>query len=180
MILFLDFDGVLHSEPCRSRDAFGRLPLVESILADFPAVEIVVSSAWRLDWVCEAQSVQELRKHFSFEIAPRVVGVTPDHRLHDRSAAPGDLGAFLREWECQTWLSKNRVPGTPWLALDDRPGWFRPDSPNVMIVDSYSGFTEDNEEELRTRLAVLHQQSQAQALKTLNHTRTSNTGGSTP
>ena len=46
MILFLDFDGVLHPEPSLAKDAFCRLPLIEEILQDFPQVQIVVSSAW--------------------------------------------------------------------------------------------------------------------------------------
>lgn len=36
MILFLDFDGVLHPEPSLAKDAFCRLPLIEEILQDFP------------------------------------------------------------------------------------------------------------------------------------------------
>ena len=49
MILFLDFDGVLHLEPAFAKDMLSQLPLVEEILRDFAQVEIVISSAWRLE-----------------------------------------------------------------------------------------------------------------------------------
>ncbi|MDP3172795.1 MAG: HAD domain-containing protein, partial [Polaromonas sp.] len=51
MIAFLDFDGVLHPEDTNSKNQlFCRLPLVEEVLREFPRAEIVISSAWRLEW----------------------------------------------------------------------------------------------------------------------------------
>jgi hypothetical protein len=160
MILFLDFDGVLHPEPCYRDQAFCQLPLVEGVLREFATVEIVVSSTWRLDWKDPVESTTQMRKHFSADIAPQVIGVTPDHRYLERSTAPQGLGEYQREWECRSWLRQHRTKGTPWLALDDRVWWFRPDSPNVMIVPFYSGFTADHEAELRRRLHALEQRTQ--------------------
>ena len=59
MILFLDFDGVLHPEPCdEDGEPFCNLPALEAILRDFPAVEIVISSMWRFDaYPCRVTSV---------------------------------------------------------------------------------------------------------------------------
>ena len=56
MIVFLDFDGVLHPEfdpddperPKQNSDLFCRLPLIEAVLREFSQVEIVISSAWRM------------------------------------------------------------------------------------------------------------------------------------
>lgn len=158
MILFLDIDGVLHAEPALSKDAFCQLPLVEEILRDFPMVEIVISSSWRLDWKREDESVVHIRKHFSLDIASRVIGVTPDLRPHN-NAPYGTTDDYLRERECLAWLHRNRPLGTPWLALDDREWWFRPGSPNVMIVDCDDGFMPANEDELRRRLGGLEGQA---------------------
>jgi hypothetical protein len=152
MILFLDFDGVLHPEPCFKREYFCHLPLVEQILREFPWVELVISSAWRLTYKYERESVPQMRKHFSPDIAARVVGVTPDHRYRERADAPDGLGESLGEWECQAWLQENRPAGTPWLALDDRPQWFTPDCANLLITDYATGFTLDNGKALRQRL----------------------------
>ena len=158
-VLFLDVDGVLHPEPAFSKDAFCRLPLVEGILRDFPMVEIVISSSWRLDWKYEDESIVQMRRHFSSDIAPRVIGVTPDQRYYDLTIAPDGTADYLRERECLAWLHRNRPPGTPWLALDDREWWFRPGSPNVMIVDCDDGFMPANEDELRRRLGELARQA---------------------
>lgn len=56
MILFLDFDGVLHSDAAYlvngrpTLKAEGELmmwvPLLEDALADFPEVQIVLSTSW--------------------------------------------------------------------------------------------------------------------------------------
>lgn len=152
MILFLDFDGVLHGERCMAEDAFCRLPLVEEILIDFPQVQIVVSSAWRLDWPDEAMAVAGLQQHFSLSPQNRLVRVTPDFRQIDPKRAPDGLGAYLRDWECMDWMRKNKPAGVSYLMLDDRNWWFRPDHQYPMIVDGNNGFLPENEAELRARL----------------------------
>lgn len=161
MILFLDFDGVVHPEPSKAEHAFCRMPLLEEILLDFPDVEIVVSSAWRLDWKIEHESVAGLLDHFTFLLRNRVVGVTPDLRDRDPATAPDGLGQYLREWECVEWLRLNRPPGTPYLMLDDRDWWFRPNNPRVMIVDCDDGFMPENEDELRVHLTMMAAEAKA-------------------
>jgi hypothetical protein len=153
VILFLDFDGVLHPEPAFAKDMLSQLPLVEEILRGFPQVEIVISSAWRLDWKDEDVAVEHLRRYFAADIALRLVGVTPDYRQRERSQSR--LGEYLREWECTAWLQANRPSGTPWLALDDRDWWFRPGSQNIMAVNCDTGFVANNGEEFRERLRRL-------------------------
>ena len=155
MILFLDFDGVLHKEPSLANDAFCRLPLIEEILMNFPPVQIVVSSVWRLDWATEAEGIAGLREHFSYALRGRLVGVTPDFRQVAPQTAPDGLGLYLREWECMDWLRNNRPAGTTYLMLDDRHWWFRPNNPHLMIVDGDDGFLPANEDELRSRLKAL-------------------------
>lgn len=155
MILFLDIDGVLHPEPALSRHAFCRLPLVEEILMDFPQVEIVISSVWRLDWKEESVQIAGMKEHFSLALRDRVVGVTPDHRQTPVSQAPEGLAGYLREWECLDWIRTHRPPGTPYLILDDRAWLFRPDNSHLMIVDCDDGFMPHNEAELRARLASM-------------------------
>lgn len=155
MILFLDIDGVLHPEPCHSRHHFCRLPLLEDILMDFPQVQIVISSVWRLDWKEETEQIEGMRQHFSLALRDRVVGVTPDHRQTPATEAPPGLADYLREWECIDWLRTHRPPNTPYLILDDRPWLFRPNNPNLMLVDCDDGFLPHNEPELRSRLAAM-------------------------
>ena len=125
---------------------------------EFPKVEIVISSSWRLDFEYEHECIPQMRKNFSFELAPRVVGVTPDHRYDDRDKAPEGLGQYQRHWECVDWLTANRPAVTPWLAIDDRPFWFHPDCANLMTIENHEvGFTEDHQDVPRTRLKALRQ-----------------------
>lgn len=149
-VLFLDFDGVLHSEPSLPKEAFTQLPLIEAVLRDFPAVDIVISSTWRLDWMGDADAVAQLRRHFSPDIAPRVVGVTPFlGRLRENGL---DVLPYTRELECWAWLKSNRSVRTPWLALDDRDEWFLPGCPNLMKVDGGDGFMPSDEDLFRQHL----------------------------
>jgi hypothetical protein len=158
-VLFLDVDGVLHPEPAPSRQAFCRLPLVEEILMDFPKVQIVISSAWRLDWEEEHAQIAGMKEHFSLALRGRVVGVTPDHRQTPAAQSPAGLADYLREWECMDWLRTHRPADTPYVILDDRAWLFRPDNPHLMIVDCDDGFMPRNEAELRVRLAGMAAQA---------------------
>ena len=153
MILFLDFDGVLHPEKVNSQEPLlCRLPLVEEVFREFPQVEIVISSTWRLRWQDPEIAVQEMRKHFSTDIALRVAGVTPSCLDLDWWTAPDGLFLYPRHWECETWLRAHRPPGTPWLALDDRAYGFRPFCKNLMIVNCDTGFVAADGKKLRERL----------------------------
>lgn len=84
-------------------------------------------------------AVEHLRRYFAADMAPRLVGVTPDH--HQRERSQSHLGEYLREWEC-----------TPWLALDDRDWWCTPGSQNLMAVDCDTGFVAANGAEFREHL----------------------------
>src|SRR5438128_5315956 len=72
MILFLDFDGVLHRFGDRIADYCRFLPRLEAVLRDYPDVKIVVSSDWR-----KHHTLEELKGFFSADIGKRVIGVTP-------------------------------------------------------------------------------------------------------
>lgn len=146
-ILFLDFDGVTHPEPCSAQGAFCCLPQIEEVLFDFPAVEIVISSSWR-----ELHSLDELKSLFSTALAPRVIDVTPDLWRPTLSWLPGPLPEFEREWEIEAWMKAQRPWGARWLAIDDRRYWFRPGCPNLLLTDSKSGFRIDDQETLRLML----------------------------
>lgn len=156
MIVFLDFDSVLHPENVKRQEPLlSRLPLVEEVLREFPQVQIVISSTWRLRWRHPEVAAQEMRKYFSADIAPRVMGVTPSCLDLDWRTAPDGLYLYPRHRECETWLRAHRPPGTPWLAIDDRAYGFRPFCKNLMIIDCDTGFVAANGQELRERLSCL-------------------------
>lgn len=153
-ILFLDFDGTTHPEPADAGDSFCRLPLIAEVLREFPAVQIVISSAWRLWSPEESAALGILRENFPEDLRRRVVGVTPNAKnLGNRFS---ELAAYPRERECRAWLKARRVPCTPWMALDDRAALFHPGCGNLMLVDTDYGFLKRNQDEFRRRLQALH------------------------
>ena len=114
MILFLDFDGVLHPECEVSQRGevadFCFLPRLESLLRAFPDVRVVISSTWR-----EHKTLDELREMFSADIAARIIGATA-------LPAPGAATRYTparREREIVAWLQARGGLDQPWVALDD-------------------------------------------------------------
>lgn len=145
-VLFLDLDGVTHAEFPRQGYPFGQLPLIEGVLRDFPTVEIVISSTWRLH-----HDLVELRGNFALDIAPRVIDVTP----HAWRFRDGVRPSGHRQREIEAWLEDNRPGGAPWLAIDDRPEWFDEDCRNLFLTNSLYGFQPIQVEDLRQTLLQL-------------------------
>ena len=145
--VFMDFDGVTHPEPCRDDALFCFLPRIEQVLREFPTVDIVISSSWRLEF-----TVEQLQGHFSPDIASRVVGMTPSNKQPGANWLPVSSGGHEREGECEAWMRSNRAWGTPWVALDDRAHWFRPDCKDLLLTQSKVGFLETDQDRLRDML----------------------------
>lgn len=143
MILFLDFDGVLHpcGDPYRPSPAaslFSRLPRLQSLLREYPGVRIVISSSWRTD------GLDALKRNFDADISERVVGVTP--------LTPRDQHGYMeavREREILAWLDANGGRDQAWVALDDADFQFPTWSTRLVVCDSDVGFDECAEAELR-------------------------------
>jgi hypothetical protein len=148
MILFLDFDGVLHPEPCLDQSMlFCRRRLLEDCLRDFPDVKIVITSTWR-----ERHSLDAMRALFVPDIGARIIGVTPQWRdLLDLLSSM----AYLRQVEVQGWLRQHGQPWTQWVALDDKPWLFKPFLSNLVTCDGEVGLDEITLQKLRSKLAQM-------------------------
>ena len=135
-ILFLDFDGVTHPDPCRKDEYFGRLPLIESVLRKQISVNVVISSSWRYD-----HQMPELKAYFSPDIRSRVIDVTPSvARTDDEGWIPHHLLQHHREWECRKWMRQHRPVDSTWLTIDDVAAWFTPECVHLLTTQSESGF----------------------------------------
>ncbi len=135
MLLFLDFDGVLHPALDGREPNFCRLPLLESVLRAAPSASIVISSPWR-----EALTLDELREPFSADIACRIVGVTPL------------LEGALRHGEIMRYLELHATHATDWVALDDAVVEFPRGCPYLILCDPRTGLTDAVARELERRL----------------------------
>lgn len=138
MIIFLDFDGVLHPFLVRSStDAFCYLPRLENVLREFPTVQIVITSTQR-----ETVPLALLVGWFAPDIAARIVGTTPIVDIRNA----GDV-ASSRHREILTYLNDS---GADWLALDDDASLFSPGCAELVLCDD--GFRDAEERALRAAL----------------------------
>ena len=139
MILFLDFDGVLHPYfPSKDlSDAenqyFSRTPLLWKILRACPKVKVVFSTTWR-----DVHSFEHLQnlvtKGGGEDFAHRFISSTPNLE------SGGHYGK--RELEIQEWLRDNAYHGR-WLAVDDVEEIFD-GHPNLYLVDGDRGLTDED------------------------------------
>lgn len=137
MILFLDFDGVLHPVPSQGRGLLCYIPRLENVLRKFPDVKVVISSLWRA-----SHDLSELREFFSEDIRPRIIGMTPF------------IEEIIEVWLfdlCQTryaeilqWIDDNKYTG-PWVALDDAYQEFPEDCKELIRCETIFGFDEEAE-----------------------------------
>ncbi len=147
MIIFLDFDGVLHREEAISTELFCCRPVLWEILRARPDVDVVFSTGWR-EIKSQKELIQIVTRNGGGDLRHRFVGQTPVIPLARYGEHP-----HPREEECLRWLSENRRPHTGWLALDDVARIFSPNCPNLYRVNHQTGLTEIDVSVILERLA---------------------------
>lgn len=154
VVLFLDFDGVLHPYPGRNEQLFCRLDLLQEWLRRRPHVEIVISSDWR-----DVHSANALAAHFDEDLRSRILGVTPRVTRDSWEQFDGEprTTAHTRHVEILRWLAQHGR-SRPWLALDDQAGLYPPGTWQLVLCDPSVGLTRAILEHL-DRVLVLVQDS---------------------
>jgi hypothetical protein len=129
-ILFLDFDGVLHTDTDTRQ--FSRIALLDSWLARMEDVEIVISSSWR-----DAYPIESLKKIFPALLRERIVGATP---ILENGYAKGG-----RQREIEAWLAAASLhhANAAWIALDDNAAFFDIGCPFLILVDPARAFGDE-------------------------------------
>jgi len=137
VILFLDFDGVLHpiGQPAA---LFMWVPRVASWLSHWPGVDVVISSSWRT-----AHDQSELVEMIG-GIGDRVVGVTPVLALKqaDETGMDGSATRALRygrQDETLQWMADSWEPQRYCVALDDMSFLFEPGCERLVLRHSNGG-----------------------------------------
>ncbi|MDH2918864.1 MAG: HAD domain-containing protein [Sideroxydans sp.] len=133
MILFLDFDGVLHPH-LRHEPDFCRNELLWKILRACPTVQVVFSTSWR-DNYSQIEMVGFVTSGGGEDLAHRIIGSIPN--------LEGEGRYGRRDFEIQRWLDANDQVGA-WLAIDDIPALFNGGHPNLYVVDGGRGLTESD------------------------------------
>lgn len=132
MMIFLDFDGVLHSAHHHSADTmYSQLPILENFFRqpEYAHISFVISSTWR-----NGRDLAQLREPFSPDFRERIVGKTPTSSFCFVKPIGGREREILQY--CQTHEIEN------WLALDDMGSHFHRHLNRVFLCKSSTGLTE--------------------------------------
>lgn len=150
MILFVDYDGVLHPDAVfrengrpvlRSEGSlFMWSGYLEEALEPHPDVEIVISSSW-----CRVLGFNRARKFLPMSLQRRVIGGTWHSSLERRTI--GGFKVPLTWWDKATryqqimrYVRTKRVER--WLAIDDDDeGWALIDIKRLILTDSHLGIS---------------------------------------
>jgi len=147
LILFLDYDGVLHPDPCpEEHRLFENAERLADALKEFPEVGIVLSTSWR-----NVRSEKELVEPLPAPLRARVLGFTP---RFGEFAATACRMPYRRHAECEQWLMIHDMADVPWWALDDRAYWFAPYCENLIQCDARTGFDERARAHLTSTLTL--------------------------
>ena len=138
MILFLDFDGVLHpysSVPHTEIAQFCLLPSLENWLRSNETIKVVISSSWRLHL-----DLGQLRALFCEDIGPRIIDRCPIERFEGNAQ-------YWRYEVIKRWINQSQYQG-PWVALDDAIEEFPHGFDRLVACDKWIGLTPENLEEV--------------------------------
>lgn len=143
MILFLDFDGVLHPGFARGPAYFSALPLLWQLLNECPHIEVVFSTSWRSDHSVESL-IQLVTSQGGENLAGLFIGAIPSIPFEANRNITGPV--HLREIAIRAWLAGNGRQGRNRIALDDDSTGFKPDCPNLILVDKMTGLKPEHME----------------------------------
>lgn len=140
MIIFLDFDGVLHPFPMTPTSThFSSIALLWRVLKKMPGASVVITSTWR-ETASLPQLVELLTAHDGKDFADRFVGITPIMECAiDR--VPG-----IRQREIESWLNDKGLTGEHYIILDDIEEYFDSSCTHLYLVDGTTGLTEHDAE----------------------------------
>ena len=160
MILFLDYDGVLHPDAAylvRGRPelrADGELFMwaghLVDVLASAPQIRIVLSTSWAREL-----RFARARDYLPAELRQRVIGAT----WHSGMSTDDEHRPLGRDtwWDTATRHQQirryvDRAGLTDWIAVDDQPeGWAESDRDKLVATDSNRGLSAPS---ARVRLAA--------------------------
>ena len=143
LVLYLDFDGVLHHEDVRwhprrgvylnappEYSLFQHAPLLVTLLAPHPEVRIVLSTSW-----VRALGYSRTVKRLPPELRERVIGATYHSKMHEMAFAMLPRGVQVLD------DVERRAP-RDWLALDDdASGWPTEHEHRVLLTDERLGLS---------------------------------------
>lgn len=141
LVLYLDFDGVLHHEdvwwhPRRGAyvkppgfTLFAHAPLLAYQLRSYPEVRIVLSTSW-----VPVRRFSEAKKRLPQELRERVIGSTFHTRMNRELFDNLSRGM-------QVWSDVQRRKPADWFALDDNLDWPEHCRDKLILTDPVLGIS---------------------------------------
>lgn len=157
MLLFLDYDGVLHPDAVflskkgpqlRSEgELFMWVDILERELSTLPNVRIVLSTSWVFHL-----GYSRALKRLPQSVQHRVIGSTWHSSMQKDLSDEVVWGELSRYSQIMKYVSRSRV--TNWVAIDDdSEGWPLSERRKLVLSHSDTGLSDvDTVRELRTRL----------------------------
>ena len=146
MILFLDFDGVLHPNHQPGK-LFTSVPRLAEWLDAWPQVDVVISSSWRV-----LHSQDEMVEMLGPVVGSRVVGCTPCvHQERDDNVYPAAKTTVLipeRQVQAEAWMAASWDPERAWVAVDDMAYLFEAGCGRLVVCAGRQGLSRENVQEL--------------------------------
>ena len=144
LLLYLDYDGVLHHENCLWHPKIGaylsapdgyvlfqHAELLENLLAPYPLVKIVLSTSWVCRYGC-SKAAKNLRPG----LRSRVIGATYKITLRENEFSALPRGQ-------QVWSDVVKRKPRNWLAIDDvDEGWPELSLPNYVRTHKQDGISD--------------------------------------
>ncbi|WP_459568224.1 HAD domain-containing protein [Cupriavidus sp. 8B] len=167
MILFLDYDGVLHPDAAylvngrpelhADGELFMWAPVLEGILRPYPDVRIVLSTSW-----VRVLGFSRARDYLSPELRARVIGATWHSAMRRHSEASHRVdeswfNALSRYEQIARYIVRGGPRAANWIAVDDdADGWDERLRNRLVKTDEELGLSSlDAQEELRIVLREL-------------------------
>lgn len=146
LILFLDFDGVLHPDAVYltrngpllrgEGELFMWAGLLEEVLADLTGVSIVLSTSW-----VRHQGFSKAKKRLPPELRQRVIGSTWHSSMEKEMSEMVWWDQATRHAQISRFLARSRI--TQWVALDDDSrGWDPQHTEKLVLTDAEVGISD--------------------------------------
>lgn len=149
MLIFLDFDGVLHPQPCPSASSFSRKNLLWEIMRSCSNAQVVFSTSWKVFHPFD-ELLGFVTTGGGEDLSSRFIGNTPNIKVNTFYGQ--------RDLEIKCWLTANNNYAGDWIAIDDTPELFFHETeeitelPSLYVVDGKKGLTAKDVANLTARL----------------------------
>jgi hypothetical protein len=144
LVIYLDFDGVLHHENVRISNKHGpflqaperyvlfqHAELLTALMAPYPLVQIVLSTSWAVRY-----GVSTAAKRLPPELQHRVIGGT----FHSRHMRTDEFLELHRGQQVTADVAR-RQP-RDWVALDDDMEGWGSSAPHHVLTHQYEGISD--------------------------------------